>query len=80
MRLLVVIYIVGALVGLSYELRATTTRYCDRSPGACGFKSDYHGVRLTAGVNPGLFGEGTWCGKGCGKCYRLRSTDKSPPG
>ena len=70
----------GTLLSVAYALKATTTKYCDNSPGACGFKADYHSARLTAGGSQSLFGSGTWCGDGCSKCYKLTSSETSPPG
>ena len=60
--------------------KATTTRYCDGSGGACGYEGYYHGVKWTAAGSPGLYGSGSWCGDGCGKCYKLTSTGAAPPG
>ena len=59
---------------------ATTTRYCDGTDGACGYKSNYHGSRYTAAPSPGIFGDGTWCGSGCSKCFKLKSIGNSPLG
>lgn len=61
---------------------ASTTRYYDTSKGACGcgagagsgtaFSWQYQ--IMTAAVNGPLFGSGTWCGSGCGKCYAVTPT------
>lgn len=32
----------------------------------------------TAAGSQALFGSGTWCGSGCGTCYKLTSTGSSP--
>ncbi len=32
----------------------------------------------TAAGSPGLFGSGTWCGTGCGQCYKMTSTGAAP--
>lgn len=34
----------------------------------------------TAAGSSSLFGSGTWCGSGCGKCYKLTSTGSAPSG
>ncbi|KAF3768848.1 family 45 glycoside hydrolase [Cryphonectria parasitica EP155] len=34
----------------------------------------------TAAGSAALFGSGTWCGSGCGKCYNLTSTGNAPSG
>ncbi|KAH8882795.1 glycoside hydrolase [Thozetella sp. PMI_491] len=66
---------------------ATTTRYYDGQKGACGCGSNSgafswqlglgNGVYTAAG-SAALFGSGTWCGSGCGKCYQLTSTGSAP--
>jgi len=59
---------------------ASTTRYWDGQMGACGcgtgdtspFAWQY--TKLTAAGSPPIFGSGTWCGSGCGKCFQLTPT------
>jgi len=59
---------------------ASTTRYWDGQTGACGcgtgssdpFSWQY--TKLTAAGSAPIFGSGTWCGTGCGKCYKLTPT------
>jgi len=59
---------------------ASTTRYWDGQMGACGcgtsdtspFSWQY--TKLTAAGSPPIFGTGTWCGSGCGTCYKLTPT------
>jgi len=59
---------------------ASTTRYWDGQMGACGCgtgNSDpfsWQWTSLTAAASAPLFGSGTWCGSGCGKCYKLTPT------
>ncbi|ORY71137.1 RlpA-like double-psi beta-barrel-protein domain-containing protein-containing protein [Pseudomassariella vexata] len=67
--------------------KATTTRYYDGLEGACGcgtssgmfsWQSGGSGF-YTAAASQTLFGSGsTWCGSGCGKCYKLTSTGSAP--
>jgi len=64
--------------------KATTTRYSDGLDTACGCSpSSVKGMNsnafYTAAVNQGLFGgTSSWCGGGCGKCYKLTSTGTAP--
>lgn len=59
---------------------ASTTRYWDGQMGACGcgtgdtspFAWQY--TKITAAGSPPIFGTGTWCGSGCGTCYKLTPT------
>jgi len=59
---------------------ASTTRYWDGQMGACGcgtgdtspFSWQY--TKLTAAASPPIFGAGTWCGSGCGKCFKIAPT------
>jgi len=61
---------------------ASTTKYTDTSKGACGCGTgDGVGTAYTwqyqiliASVNTPLFGDGSWCGTGCGKCYAVTPT------
>jgi len=65
---------------------ASTTRYWDGSMGACGcgtgntqpFKWQW--ANYTGAGSPPIFGNVTWCGSGCGKCYQLTPTGYSPTG
>eukprot|EP00026_Physarum_polycephalum_P020015 Phypoly_transcript_22333.p1 GENE.Phypoly_transcript_22333~~Phypoly_transcript_22333.p1 ORF type:complete len:184 (+),score=11.01 Phypoly_transcript_22333:28-579(+) len=65
---------------------ASTTRYWDGQMGACGcgtsgsnpFSWQWNNY-TEAGSLP-IFGSGTWCGSGCGKCYQLTPTGYSPTG
>ncbi|KAJ4386561.1 Endoglucanase-5 [Gnomoniopsis smithogilvyi] len=68
--------------------KATTTRYYDGLEGACGcgsnnamssWQSGGNGFYTAAG-STSLFGSGTWCGSGCGTCYKLTSTGSAPSG
>jgi len=61
---------------------ATTTRYWDGFKGACGCGTGegngkpfpwQHQI-ITAAASNSLFGSGTWCGSGCGKCYAITPT------
>jgi len=59
---------------------ASTTRYWDGQMGACGCGTgntdpfSWQWTQLTAAGSAPIFGSGTWCGSGCGKCYRLTPT------
>jgi len=59
---------------------ASTTRYWDGQMGACGCGTgntdpfSWQWSKLTAAGSPPIFGAGTWCGSGCGKCFRLTPT------
>merc|ERR1711907_340239 len=68
---------------------ASTTRYYDGFKGACGcgtgngngspFSWQYNGGHMspsiyTAAASQSLFGSGTWCGSGCGHCYKITTT------
>jgi len=59
---------------------ASTTRYWDGQMGACGCGTgntdpfSWQWTSLTAAGSPPIYGAGTWCGSGCGKCYRLTPT------
>lgn len=64
-------------------------RYYDGTEGACGcgtssnspFSWQLSGSGFhTAAGSPALFGSGSWCGSGCGKCYQLTSTGAAPSG
>ena len=63
--------------------RATTTRYCDNSKGACGCgegTDHWSRTTYTAAPSSGIFGSGSWCGSGCGRCFRLTSEGVAPSG
>jgi len=59
---------------------ASTTRYWDGQKGACGCGSSdtapfsWQWTKGTAAANAPIFGSGTWCGTGCGKCFKLTPT------
>jgi len=59
---------------------ASTTRYWDGQMGACGCgtgNSDpfsWQWTKLTAAASAPLYGSGSWCGSGCGKCFKLTPT------
>jgi len=59
---------------------ASTTRYWDGQMGACGCGTgntdpfSWQWTQLTAAGSAPIYGSGTWCGSGCGKCYRLTPT------
>jgi len=64
---------------------ASTTRYWDNTEGACGCGGTsgalgWVGSTYTAAASPPVFGSATWCGTGCGKCYKLTATGFSPQG
>ena len=67
---------------------ASTTRYSDTSKGACGcgvgqgvgVAYSWQYQIMAAATNTPLFGEGSWCGSGCGKCYALTPTGGSIDG
>lgn len=62
-----------------FALQATTTVYQDESPGACGCGPSINPYTFTAAGSPIIFGNGSWCGAGCGQCFQLTSTGASPP-
>jgi len=59
---------------------ASTTRYWDGQKGACGCGSadtnpfSWQWTKLTAAASAPIFGSSTWCGSGCGKCFKLTPT------
>jgi len=61
---------------------ATTTRYWDNYKGACGCGTGTGNGKpyawqyqiITAAASNSMFGSGTWCGSGCGKCYSITPT------
>jgi len=58
---------------------ATTTRYWDNQLGACGCGSNnqpfsWQWDEYTAAAAPSIYGSGSWCGTGCGKCYEICPT------
>jgi len=64
---------------------ASTTRYWDDQMGACGcgngsapFSWQYNDY--TAAGSAPIFGSATWCGTGCGKCFKITPTGYSPTG
>ncbi|KAG6367633.1 hypothetical protein INS49_001826 [Diaporthe citri] len=71
--------------------KATTTRYYDGLKGACGCGTGNtafgwqctnrcgNGL-YTAAASTSLFGSATWCGSGCGTCFKLTSTGSAPSG
>ncbi|CAN8100534.1 unnamed protein product [Discula destructiva] len=81
-----VIFSAGYAAALSGK--ATTSRYFDGQEGACGCGSNGQMMSwqtggsgfYTAAGSSALFGSGTWCGSGCGKCYKLTSTGTAPSG
>ncbi|KAG8988323.1 hypothetical protein FRB90_002828 [Tulasnella sp. 427] len=73
------IAILSATITTSLALQATTTAYQDESAGACGCGSLLNSYTYTAAGSPAIFGNGSWCGTGCGQCYQLTSTGASPP-
>ncbi|ROV92627.1 hypothetical protein VPNG_09877 [Cytospora leucostoma] len=69
--------------------KATTTRYYDGTEGACGCGTSGGCYSWQTGISSGvytaagsqaLFGSdgSTWCGSGCGACYKLTSTGSAP--
>lgn len=63
-----------------FAAQATTTNYHDGTLGACGCGATLNSYTYTAAGSPSIFGSGTWCGSGCGKCYQLTSTGTAPSG
>lgn len=59
---------------------ASTTRYWDGQMGACGCGTgneapfSWQWTLGTAAGSAPIYGSGTWCGSGCGKCYQLTPT------
>jgi len=59
---------------------ASTTRYWDGQMGACGCGTgntspfSWQWTKPTAAASAPIYGSGTWCGSGCGKCYKLTPT------
>lgn len=59
---------------------ASTTRYWDGQMGACGCGTgntspfSWQWTKPTAAASTPIYGAGTWCGSGCGKCYKLTPT------
>jgi len=59
---------------------ASTTRYWDGQKGACGCGTtdtspfSWQWTKLTAAASAPIFGSSTWCGSGCGKCFKLTPT------
>src|SRR5688572_27059332 len=74
-----VISLFGFVSGLGLSGMATTTRYCDWQMGACGCTEFPH-LDYTAAGSTSLFGDGSWCGSGCGKCFKLTAQGWSPDG
>ncbi|KAF8344146.1 glycoside hydrolase [Cantharellus anzutake] len=83
------IFLVLASISCVFAAQATTTRYYDGTEGACGCGNSsgpfawQNGISTgvyTAAASQGIFDAGgaTWCGKGCGLCFKLTSTGKSP--
>jgi len=67
--------------GVTYPC-ATTTRYWDDYKGACGCGTGtgtgkphaWQYQMITAAASNSMFGSGTWCGSGCGKCFSITPT------
>jgi len=59
---------------------ASTTRYWDGQMGACGCGTgntdpfSWQWTKPTAAASAPIFGAETWCGSGCGKCFKLTPT------
>lgn len=83
--------IITSAVSPALALKATTTRYYDGRKGACGcgsasgdslfsWQSGIAAGVYTAAGSQALFDSSglSWCGAGCGKCYRLTSTGSAP--
>jgi len=78
---LILLSLIGSSLALSGK--ATTTRYCDDTKGACGCgagMNNWQRTTFTAAPSYPIFGSGSWCGSGCGKCYRLTNEGFSPEG
>jgi hypothetical protein len=68
---------------LSLSGKATTTRYCDKDEGACGCgtgNNHWQRTTFTGAAMFSIFGTKSWCGSGCGKCFKLTSEGWSPDG
>lgn len=74
------LFTLSAAIIPALALQATTTSYQDESPGACGCGSFINSYTYTAAGSSIIFGDGSWCGIGCGQCFQLTSTGASPPG
>jgi hypothetical protein len=59
---------------------ASTTRYWDGQMGACGCGTgnsnpfSWQWTKPTAAASAPIYGSGSWCGSGCGKCFKLTPT------
>lgn len=59
---------------------ASTTRYWDGQMGACGCGTgdqspfSWQWTLGTAAASAPIYGSGSWCGSGCGKCFKLTPT------
>lgn len=78
-----------ALATASFAAQATTTRYFDGQMGACGCGSNGQMFSWQAGIASGVYtaaasqsifdsSNASWCGRGCGTCFKLTSTGKAP--
>ncbi|TVY82287.1 Endoglucanase-5, partial [Lachnellula suecica] len=89
MKLSTLLFTFAAVVApaIAQSGQASTTRYYDGLKGACGcgpatgssmfsWQSNLGSGVYTAAVSQALYDSGgaSWCGSGCGKCYKLTST------
>lgn len=85
MKLTIIMPLIMAAAVKALSGKATTTRYYDGAKGACGCGTDSSLFSWQEGISDGvytaagsqaLFGAdgSTWCGSGCGTCYKLTST------
>ncbi|RDW89234.1 hypothetical protein BP6252_01266 [Coleophoma cylindrospora] len=81
--------VVSSVLALSGK--ATTTRYYDGQEGACGCGNTSGMFSWQTGIGSGVYtaagsqalydsSGSSWCGTGCGQCYKLTSTGASPSG
>ncbi|KAJ4856062.1 fungal cellulose binding domain-containing protein [Trichoderma breve] len=83
-------FLIGsAVIGAASAYKATTTHYYDGQEGACGCGSSSGGFPWQLGIGNGVYtaagsqaffdtAGASWCGAGCGKCYKLTSTGEAP--
>ncbi|OPB40224.1 Endoglucanase-5 [Trichoderma guizhouense] len=83
-------FLIGsAAIGAASAYKATTTHYYDGQEGACGCGSSSGGFPWQLGIGNGVYtaagsqaffdtAGASWCGAGCGKCYKLTSTGEAP--
>jgi len=91
MRIARILAVMAATIPPVIGLTATTTRYYDGLKGACGcgsasgnsmfsWQSNIASGVYTAAASQSIYDTSnlSWCGSGCGKCYKLTSTGAAP--